>query len=210
MASYFGELNAALADLGSSVSKGLVRVRSGHRGAGAGTIWHPDGLIVTAAHVLDGGPYSVRLHDGVDAPATLLASDRQRDVAALTIQASGLPTVPLGDSRLLRAGQWVGGLGYPWGHGSRLIAGSVAGIDDLPPEFEQLPGHGQREDSKRQWVIVNLRLRPGFSGGPLFDAGGRLVGINTVMTGPAIGAAVPVDAAKRFLAEVLPDRASAA
>ena len=49
------------------------------------------------------------------------------------------------------------------------------------------------------WVVVNLQLRPSYSGGPLIDIEGRLVGINTVMTGPEVGMAVPVDAAKDFL-----------
>ena len=209
MTNPLSELNDALADIRSDVSTGLVRVKSGRRGAGAGAIWHSDGLIVTAAHVLENGPFSVRLEDGTELPAALLATDRERDVAALTVQASGLPAVQLGDSARLRPGEWVGALGFPWGRESRLVAGSVSGTDRLPEGPERRRGR-HHEHPERDWVVVDLRLRPGFSGGPLFDARGRLVGINTVMTGPRMGAAVPVDTAKKFLNEVLPAAATAA
>ena len=209
MTNPLSELNDALAGTGSDVSIGLVRVKSGRSSAGAGTIWHSDGLIVTAAHVLENGPFSVRLQDGTELPAALLATDWERDVAALTVQASGLLAVQLGDSSRLRPGEWVGALGFPWGRESRLVAGSVSGTDCLSEKSVRRRGR-HHEHPKRDWVVVDLRLRPGFSGGPLFDARGRLVGVNTVMTGPRMGVAVPVDIAKRFLNEVIPAAASAA
>ncbi len=209
MTSPLNDLDDALAGVGSNVSTGLVRVKSGRRGAGAGTTWHSDGLIVTAAHVLENGPFSIRLKDGTELPAALLATDRERDVAALTVQASGLPAVQLGDSSRLRSGEWVGALGFPWGRESRLVAGSVSANDRLSVGSKRRRG-SRHELPEREWIVVDLRLRPGFSGGPLFDARGQLVGINTVMTGPRMGAAVPVDTAKRFLNEVLPAAASAA
>jgi S1-C subfamily serine protease len=66
------------------------------------------------------------------------------------------------------------------------------GSDELP---EMITG--------REWVMVSLHLRPGHSGGPLVDAHARLVGINTIMTGPDVGGAVPVDVVKRFLKNAL-------
>ena len=60
-----------------------------------------------------------------------------------------------------------------------------------------MPGSG------RDWVMVSLHLRPGHSGGPLVDVKGRLLGMNTMMTGPDIGVAVPVHVIKAFLREAL-------
>ena len=71
MINSLNELNDALASIGSDVSTGLARVKSGRRGAGAGAIGHSDGLIVTAAHVLENGPFSVRLQDGTELPAAI-------------------------------------------------------------------------------------------------------------------------------------------
>jgi serine protease Do len=187
------ELNADLASVTERVRGGLVLVRAGFRGSGAGTVWHPDGLIVTNAHVVARAePLVVTLPDGRTLPAKVLARDPERDLAALTVEAHGLSTVELGDSRSLRAGQWVMALGHPWGVPGSVTAGMVIAMDGESPGMPQ-NGH--------EWVVVNLKLRPGYSGGPLFDTDGRLVGINTLMTGWETGAAVPVHVAKAFLKE---------
>jgi len=53
--------------------------------------------------------------------------------------------------------------------------------------------------NNREWIALSLHLRPGHSGGPLLDSAGRLVGINTMITGPNVGFAIPVHVVKRFL-----------
>ena len=186
-------LNGDLAAVVERVAPALVQVHSGV-GGGAGTIWHPDGLIVTNAHVARGGPLAVTLADGRRLPARALARDPSRDLAALVVEAAGLPTMRIGDSRRLQAGQWVLALGHPWGVPGVVTAGVVIGLA-ATEEGGVWPG--------REWVVVSARLRPGYSGGPLVDAEGRLVGINTIMTGPATGMAVPVHVAATFLREAL-------
>jgi serine protease Do len=171
-----------------------VQISDG-QGNGAGTIWHPDGLIVTNAHVIAGRrSLRVTLADGRTFPAQVLAQDRNRDLAALAISTSGLPTIELGDSRRLQAGQWVFALGHPWGVIGAVTAGIVIGMGS---EWPEMPPSGQ------DWVVVSLHVRPGNSGGPLVDVQGRLVGINTMMTGPEVGVAIPVQVAKSFLRETL-------
>ena len=64
--------------------------------------------------------------------------------------------------------------------------------------------------SRRNWLVVNLHLRPGHSGGPMVDVSGRLVGVNTMITGPDVGLAVPVSTVKRFLREAFPAQKAAA
>ncbi|MBI4203089.1 MAG: trypsin-like peptidase domain-containing protein [Chloroflexi bacterium] len=188
------ELNSAIALVAQEASRTLVQVRSGRRGVGAGTIWHADGLILTNAHVVGSRRLEVELPDGRAFPARVYAYDEARDLAALVIQASGLPTIPLGDSRSLKAGQWVVAIGHPWGRRGAVSSGVVIGVGDHWPAT---PFHG------RELIAAALPLRPGNSGGPLLDVEGRLVGINAMITGPEIAYAVPVHVAKAFLRETV-------
>ncbi len=189
------QFNVEMASLAEAAQHSLVQITNGRGGAGAGTIWHPDGLIVTNAHVI-AGRHSLRvtLSDGRQFPARLLAQDTDRDVAALSIDASDLPTIAPGDSKRLRPGQWVLAVGHPWGVTGAVTAGIVIGAG---AEWPEMPPSGQ------DWIVVSLRVRPGNSGGPLIDVGGRLIGINTLMTGPNVGVAVPAHVVKSFLREAL-------
>jgi len=187
------ELNSDLEEIVTRVRRSLVHVHNGRRGAGSGTIWHADGLIVTNAHVVGHGPIKVELPDGRTFPAQILARDVEQDLAALRLEGIGLadlPTIQLGDSRMLRPGEWVVALGYPWGVEGAATAGIVIGMSARQPET---PGNG------RDWISLSLHLRPGHSGGPLVDAQGRLVGINTMINGPDVGVAIPTHVAIAFL-----------
>jgi serine protease Do len=189
-----------LAAVSERAMHSLVRIRNGRQGVGAGTIWHADGLILTNDHVIAGAPgrrvgggaLSVVLPDGRELPATVLAREPRYDLAAIQVQATGLPTVELGDSQTLRAGELVVALGFPWGVTGGATTGVVIDVGGALPE---LGGDG------REWLAASLHLRPGHSGGPMLDAQGRLVGINTMMNGPEVGVAIPVHVAKRFLKE---------
>lgn len=188
--SVFQQLNDAMAAVSHRVLPSLVQVRSGQRGAGAGTIWQSDGLIITNAHVVQRGPVQVSLSDGREFPARVLARDSAYDLAALRIDATGLPTIEPGVSHDLHAGQVVLAFGHPWGVAGAATSGIVIGLGSDLPEFS---------GSGREWLAANLHLRPGHSGGPMVDMKGRLVGVNTLMTGLDVGMAVPVDVVKRFL-----------
>lgn len=191
MSSLLQQLNADLSSVVGSVRRSLVQVLDGRGGAGAGTIWHEDGLVITNAHVIArGGAIRVGLPNGQQFAATLLARDPDNDLAALAIEANGLPTVQPGDSKAVQPGQWVLALGHPWGVLDAVTGGIVIGAGH---DLVELRGTG------RDWLAVSLHLRPGHSGGPLVDAQGRLVGVNTLMTGPDVGVAVPVDSVKQFL-----------
>ncbi|MCH8007447.1 MAG: trypsin-like peptidase domain-containing protein, partial [Chloroflexi bacterium] len=176
MATLLQQLSEEISEEVESVWNSLAQVRNVNgRGAGAGTIWHKDGLILTNAHVVQKGPMEVVLRDGRTFPAQVIAQDEDLDVAALSIDAHDLPTIPLGESRSLKAGQMVLATGHPWGVIGAVAAGVVIGIGEFWPHMPQM---------RRDMIAVDLNLRPGNSGGPLTDARGRLVGINTLMTGP--------------------------
>ncbi len=189
-------LNDELAEHIATAKASLVQVRNGRDGAGSGVIIHSDGLIITNAHVVRHSAPRVVLSDGQEMPTKLLAYDEAADLAALAVSGSSLPALPLGDSRRLRPGSLVVALGHPWGVLGAATAGMVIGVG---PPVEPLPYQGEL-------IQVGLHLRPGHSGGPMLDAGGELVGINTMIAGPHVGLAVPTNTVNRFLKESLGGR----
>ena len=194
MTTLLQQVNDELGGLVAGVKRSLVQVQCGDRGGGAGSIWHPDGLIVTNAHVVRTRTPEVILPDGTRLAARVLAHDRHLDVAALSVAETGLPSIELGDSRTLQPGQWVTALGHPWGIHGAATGGVVIGIGSNLPEMPE---------DDRELIVVGLQLRPGYSGGPLVDDQGRLVGLNTMMIGPEVGVAVPVQVVKEFLRDRL-------
>ena len=194
------EINQAMTAVIQTVQHCVVQVGNGRRGFGAGTIWHGDGLILTNAHVVQRQAPEVTLADGRKFPSQLLAYDETVDLAALYIPANQLPTIALGHSSQLKAGDWVVAVGHPWGVVGAAAAGTVIAVGQ-PLEQNGYQG---------ALVQLGIQLRPGHSGGPLVDGNGRLVGINTMISGPQVGLAVPVDVAKRFLKEKLGSAADAA
>lgn len=187
-------INSALSDVVAAAQRAVVAVRDGARGSGAGTIWHADGLIVTNAHVVRGGPVEVQLFDERVLPARLLARDADLDLAALAVEAHDLPTIQPASGRDMHPGQWLMALGHPWGvayaaTGGVLISRSGQAAD--------LPG------PRGDWVVADLHLRPGNSGGPILDAQGRLVGVSTLMNGASVGIGVSVEIVKAFLKQAL-------
>ena len=187
------QLSAEMADAVLRVRRVLVRIRSG-RGDGAGIVVHPDGLIVTNAHVVGHGQVEVTLPDGSSVPGEVLAHDTDLDLAAVSVRGGGLLAIELADSRRLQPGEWVFALGHPWGVAGAVTAGVVTHVGrqaaDLPP-------------SRHEWVTASLKLRPGYSGGPMVDSRGRLVGLNTIMAGLGVGLAVPTHVIVAFLRDRL-------
>ena len=124
----------------------------------------------------------------------MLARDDEHDLAALSIEANDLPIIQPGNSKRLQAGQWVFAVGHPWGIANAATGGVVIGRGSQMPELPV---------AANDWIVADLHLRPGNSGGPLVDVFGKLVGVNTMMTGPGVGVAVSVDAVKEFLRRAL-------
>ena len=182
-------LDAAAAAMAAALARVTVEVRgaSGRRGAagasvGAGVIWHPDGLILTNAHVAR-DDVAVVLADGCARPARLVARDPARDLAALVVDAHGLAAAEIGESAALRVGELVLAVGNPFGLARALSAGLVHAVDG-------------------RVVQADLRLAPGNSGGPLADARGRVVGLNTMVAG-GLAIAVPSEVARGFVRDQL-------
>jgi serine protease Do len=193
MSELLAQINEQMATVVEEARRCLVTVHNGRRGAGAGTILHAEGLIITNAHVVKRQSPKITLQDGRTLPARLLTYDEDLDLAAVAVEAQDLPTVALGRRGALRSGQWVVALGHPFGVTGATTAGMVI---DVGRPVEGLPYKGEL-------IQVGLTLRPGHSGGPMVDGSGRLVGINTMISGPEVGLAVPIHSVKRFLKQNL-------
>jgi serine protease Do len=189
-------LTSDLADVVGRLRENTVEMRSRGRASGSGIIWRADGLIATSAHVVaDAEPVrpgaQVVLADGRRLPATLVAWDRKLDLALLRVEARDLPAALIGDSDRLRAGELVLAVGHPFG----LIGAVVTGVVHAAPA---LGGH-----AGPRWVQADLRLAPGNSGGPMADAGGRVVGVNAMIVG-RLALAVPSRVVEAFAMRCAP------
>lgn len=139
------------------------------RGQGSGFIISADGLILTNAHVVrDASEVTVKLTDRREFVAQVLGSDPKTDVAVLRIAAQGLPVVRLGDTHDLKVGEWVLAIGSPYGLENSVSAGVVSA-----------KGRSLPDDSMVPFIQTDVAVNPGNSGGPLFNARGEVVGINS-------------------------------
>ncbi len=178
---------AGFGEIAEHLRRSTVLIHAGGRGSGSGVIWTSDGTVVTNAHVVRGSNTRVQLWDGREFDATLTARDPRRDLATLRIGANSLPAVCPADSSQLRPGELAIAIGNPMGFVGALTTGVIHAIGPL------------RGLGSQTWVQASVRLAPGNSGGPLADARGRVIGINTMVAG-RLALAIPSNAVLDFLA----------
>lgn len=163
-------LSDAVADLAERVSPSVVSVGDGDR-QGTGTAWSKEGHIITADHVVGrASSLKAALHDGRKLEAKVVGRDPENDLALLKVDTTGLVPLEAMDGRELRAGELVFAFANLTGRRPSVTSGVVTS-----------PGR-----SIRGWwgvmvenaVITDAQLNPGYSGGPLVDASGKLVGMN--------------------------------
>jgi serine protease Do len=177
---------ANFGEIAENLRRSTVLVHAGRRGNGSGVIWSSDGLIVTNAHVARRAHLRVQLWDARELDATLVSSDAVRDIAVLRVNTKNLPAATPADSSRVRPGQLAIAIGNPLGFVGALTTGVVHAVGPLP-------GLGPQA-----WVQAGVRLAPGNSGGPLADAAGRVIGINTMVAGQ-LALAIPSNAVTEFL-----------
>ena len=166
---------------------------------GSGVIVNPEGYILTNNHVVDEAEaIQVTLHDGRNAAATVVGTDKESDLAVLKIHLDNLPTIVLGQADQLRVGDVVMAIGNPFGVGQTVTLGivSATGRSELGiTTFEN-------------FIQTDAAINPGNSGGALITARGELVGINTAIfsrTGGSqgIGFAIPMSLAKGVMQQIV-------
>ena len=178
---------AGFGEIAEQVRRSTVLIHAGGRGSGSGVIWSSEGVIMTNAHVVRGSNARVQLWDGREFNASITTRDPRRDLAALRIDASSLPAACPADSSQLRPGELAIAIGNPLGFVGALTTGVIHGIGPL------------RAFGSQTWVQASVRLAPGNSGGPLADAHGHVMGINTMVVG-RLALAIPSNAVRDFLA----------
>ena len=137
------------------------------RGVGSGFILNADGYVMTNAHVVEGAEeVFVTLTDKREFKARIIGTDKRTDVALVKIEASGLPSVRIGDVTRLKVGEWVIAIGSPFGLENTVTAGIVSAKARDTGDF--LP-----------FIQTDVAINPGNSGGPLINMRGEVVGINS-------------------------------
>jgi serine protease Do len=177
------------------------------QGLGTGFIVSPDGIVITNQHVTEGADsIVVTTREGRDYSAQLLGEDPLTDIAVLRIKASGLPTAALGKSTDLMIGEWVVAIGNPYGFllgntEPSVSAGVVSAVGrNLLPSGDQ-PG------VYVHMIQTDAAINQGNSGGPLINALGQVVGVNSSIlstTGGNVGLgfAIPIERAMRVADEL--------
>lgn len=178
---------AGFGEIAEQLRRSTVLIHAGGRGSGSGVIWTTDGTIVTNAHVVRSSNTRVELWDGREFDATVTARDPRHDLATLRISADHLPAASPADSSQLRPGELAIAIGNPMGFVGALTTGVIHAIGPL------------RGLGSQTWVQASVRLAPGNSGGPLADARGHVIGINTMVAG-RLALAIPSNAVLDFLA----------
>ncbi len=170
-------------------------------GLGTGFIISASGDIVTNNHVVEGADkVTVKLPDGTSLEAKVVGTDPTTDLALIRVEAGhDLPFVTWGDSAALRVGQDVVAIGNPFGLGNTVTAGIVSAL-----------GRDINSGPLDNYIQTDAAINRGNSGGPLFDADGNVVGINTAIFSPTggsvgIGFAVPSETAQSVIADLESD-----
>jgi len=165
------------------------------RSLGSGFIISNDGYILTNNHMVENtDKILVKISDGKEYEAKIIGADAKTDIALIKIKPdNGLPTVTLGDSDVVRVGEWVIAIGNPFGLEQTVTAGIVSAKG-------RVIGAGAYDN----FIQTDASINPGNSGGPLFNMQGKVIAINTaiVAQGQGIGFAIPINMAKSILEDL--------
>lgn len=181
--STLSDLSQALADTVARASSGVVRVEARRRLPASGIVWSADGLIITAHHVAKRDDnITIGLPDGASVSAAVVGRDPTTDTAVLRAEASDLTPLTESDKKNLGVGHLALALGRP-GKTVQATLGIISALGDS----WRTPWGGEID----RYLQTDVVMYPGFSGGPLVDADGRLIGLNTSGLSQGVSLAVP-------------------
>ncbi len=191
MSDFAQQLSNGLAEAVASTGRAVVRVDARRRTPASGIIWTADGLVVTADHVLRRDEnIKVALADGQAQEATLVGRDPTTDLALLKIPDTGLTPLEQATEAEMSVGHIVLALGRP-GRSVQATLGIVSGLGDS----WRTPLGGQID----RYLQTDVVMYPGFSGGPLIGASGKLLGMNTSGIGQGVSLAIPAVTINRVI-----------
>ena len=202
--------SSAIIDVAAKVSPAVVRIISSANantqdpttippeGIGSGIIYDKNGWILTNRHVVSGSDQlKVELKDGRSFDGRIYGIDTLTDLAIVKVDATDLPTAPIGDSSTVKVGETTIAIGSPLGTYTSTVTSGI------------LSGTGRTIDTGTERVNNLLQtdaaINPGNSGGPLLDAGGNVIGINTAIAENAngIGFAIPINIARPIMEQAV-------
>jgi S1-C subfamily serine protease len=184
-------LSEALAEIADLGGRGVVRVEARRRLPASGIVWSADGLVVTAHHVVRRDDnIRVGLPDGRTVSATLVGRDPSTDLALLRAEATDLAPAAWATPDDLRVGHIVLALGRP-GRTAQATLGIVSALGD---EW-RTPAGGKLD----RYLQTDVVMYPGFSGGPLVDAAGQVLGLNTSALLRGVSLTVPAPTVRRVV-----------
>src|SRR5262245_23196530 len=175
------------------------------QGSGSGFIVSQDGYILTNNHVVQGADrVTVRLLDNREFTARTVGTDPSTDVAVIKIQATGLPTVRLGDADSTRIGNWVLAIGNPLGEAFTFTV--TAGI--VSAKGRLLAGLNSSRYAIQDFIQTDAAINPGNSGGPLVNVRGEVIGINSAIASETgfyagYGFAIPINLARTVMTQLI-------
>ncbi|PYO94875.1 MAG: protease [Gemmatimonadetes bacterium] len=175
------------------------------QGSGSGFIVSQDGYILTNNHVVQGADrVTVRLYDNREFEAKTVGTDPSTDVAVIKIQATGLPTVRMGDADSTRIGNWVLAIGNPLGENFTFTV--TAGI--ISAKGRLLAGLNQSRYAIQDFIQTDAAINPGNSGGPLVNVRGEVIGINSAIASETgfyagYGFAIPINLARTVMTQLI-------
>lgn len=188
-------LSNGLADAVEQVGRSLVGVDARQHTPSTGIYWR-EGLVVAAEHTIEReGDITLILPDGQTTKATLVAADAGTDIAVLRAEGLSLPTVEIGDASTLRVGHIVLAVARPGDIGLSATMGAVSALGG--------PWRTWSGGSIDRFIRPDLTLYPGFSGGPLVDGEGRVVGMNTSGLSRSMPLAIPASTVERVVSQLL-------
>ncbi len=195
MSNVLGTLSENLAATVEQAGPSIVRVDARSRLPGSGVVWSPDGVIVTANHVVERDEgITIGLPDGESAPATLAGRDPTTDIAVLRAQAAGLVKGAWAEHANLRVGHIVLALGRP----GRTVQATIGVISALGDAWRTAAGG--RID---RYVQTDVTMYPGFSGGPLVNGAGQFAGLNSTALARGAPVAIPHATISRVVEAIL-------
>ncbi len=177
-------------------------------GLGSGFVVSADGLVVTNAHVVAGATrITVALRDGTLYPARVLGVDEMNDLAVLRLDARDLPVATLGNSDELLIGEWAIAIGNPYG----LLLGNTepsVSVGVVSATGRNLVTPGENAGAYVDMIQTDAAVNPGNSGGPLVNAAGEVIGVNSSIYSPTggsigLGFAIPVNRARRIAEDLV-------
>ncbi len=191
MSEAFQTLSDGLAGVVASAGPAIVRIEARRHTPGSGILWSADGLVVTASHVVRRDDnITVGLSDGQTAAATLVGRDPSTDLAVLRVE--GATGAPL--SQASEAEMSVGHLALALARPGRTVQAALGVVSALGDGW-RTPMGGQID----RYLATDVVMYPGFSGGPLVGANGRLLGLNTSGLGGDASLAIPAGTLNRVV-----------